>query len=326
VKRFILAYGDSAGGCLKQTHIAERVVAVDADLVAGPTPDISDIASFYREKHRLSGSREDDFSADVGDRIEKTVFDEASSFDRFELWFSPRPTAQLALAQFIGAIAARPDLAAKTVLVPLDADLTFKKPDWVLAQTFTYLPLDAAMITSASAAWSAWRAPTPVPWRTLMDQPAALPCLAPVIPRLLAELPDGGTGLSLTQTRILRLVASGAAAIILEIIGAWEPLHGDPACSYWPFGQLLLDMFHGPAPLLSGMRETSFDLDLLSDHPRHTAFVKSAVALTPFGRDVLDGKADYAAVAPIDRHWGGTHLTPDNLWRWNTTTGTLIAP
>jgi hypothetical protein len=41
------------------------------------------------------------------------------------------------------------------------------------------------------------------------------------------------------------------------------------------------------------------------------------LSVTEFGKAVLAHKADFTDHNPIDRWWGGTHLTNDNLWRWN---------
>ncbi len=47
------------------------------------------------------------------------------------------------------------------------------------------------------------------------------------------------------------------------------------------------------------------------------AFQRSSLSVTEFGKAVLGHKADFTDHNPIDRWWGGTHLTNDNLWRWN---------
>ena len=39
--------------------------------------------------------------------------------------------------------------------------------------------------------------------------------------------------------------------------------------------------------------------------------------ITEFGKAVLAHKEDFSRHNPIDRWWGGTHLTNDNLWRWD---------
>jgi hypothetical protein len=47
------------------------------------------------------------------------------------------------------------------------------------------------------------------------------------------------------------------------------------------------------------------------------AYKRSRLSLTDFGKAVVAHKEDFSRHNPIDRWWGGTHLTNDNLWRWN---------
>jgi hypothetical protein len=41
------------------------------------------------------------------------------------------------------------------------------------------------------------------------------------------------------------------------------------------------------------------------------------LSVTEFGKAVLAHTEDFSRHNPIDRWWGGTHITNDNLWRWN---------
>jgi hypothetical protein len=49
-------------------------------------------------------------------------------------------------------------------------------------------------------------------------------------------------------------------------------------------------------------------------------------ALTATGKQTLRGEADRVELLDVDRWIGGTHITPDNLWRWDTTDLRLIRP
>jgi hypothetical protein len=44
---------------------------------------------------------------------------------------------------------------------------------------------------------------------------------------------------------------------------------------------------------------------------------RSRLSLTEFGKAIVAHKEDFSRHNPIERWWGGTHLTNDNLWRWN---------
>lgn len=327
MKRFLLVHGDSAAGNLKASGTTQRgpdrIQAIAESLTSGLIPSIADLTEFYRERHKVPIDPEDDWS-NTGAALEACLA-EATAFDRLELWFGPRPDSQLALAQIISAIANRPELLAMTVLVPLSKDLGQQPFQWTAAQTFEFLALDSRLVAAGASAWAAWSAPDPLAWRALMDADSPLPYFAPVVPRLLAELPDHTTGLTLTQMRLLELSAKDDVRAV-EILSDWEYWSRDGVLPYWQLGQVFLDMFHGPAPLLGGIQEQRFILAIHDDRERHKAWSSSRIVLTPHGEQVLAGAADHARIAPIDFFWGGTHITNQNLWRWNPAVQALVPP
>lgn len=330
MRRYLLVHGDSAAGNLKASKTTvrgvDRIQALsDLDLGTGPIPSTLDLDAFSLERNWLEKNPEEEFAGDSTCKMHEECLVEAATFDQVELWFGPRPGSQLALAQMITIIAHRPDLLAKTALVPLDHDLGETSHKVTATRAFEKIPLNTSLIAAGASAWAAWSSSDPRLWRALLDEPSPLPYLAPVVARLLAELPDHATGLTLTQTHLLGIAASGSVRFI-DVIANWHALSGDPAFTYWPLGQILLDMFHGPAPLLTGTREERFDLALHQNRKRHQKCFASRVSLTKHGERVLAGALDYTSIAPIDCHWGGTRITNDNLWRWNAETKTLRAP
>jgi hypothetical protein len=54
-----------------------------------------------------------------------------------------------------------------------------------------------------------------------------------------------------------------------------------------------------------------------NDGDRQSAYQRSRLSLTEFGKAVLAHEEDFSRHNPIDRWWGGTHLTNDNLWRYD---------
>jgi hypothetical protein len=51
---------------------------------------------------------------------------------------------------------------------------------------------------------------------------------------------------------------------------------------------------------------------------RDSAYKRSRLSLTEFGKAVVDHRDDFSRHNPIDRWWGGTHLTNDRLWRYRS--------
>ena len=53
------------------------------------------------------------------------------------------------------------------------------------------------------------------------------------------------------------------------------------------------------------------------------AFAQLGLRLTRNGERVLEGEADRVELLGIDRWVGGTHVTPENVWRWDPQARTL---
>ena len=58
-------------------------------------------------------------------------------------------------------------------------------------------------------------------------------------------------------------------------------------------------------------------LDMLSSGPSPLISKDGEFEITETGRRVLEHKADAVELNGIDVWYGGVHLTPDNLMRWN---------
>ena len=160
-------------------------------------------------------------------------------------------------------------------------------------------PLAGDMRTLARAAWDAVRAPDPTAIETLLGaDTSALPFLAAALRRFLEELPDVATGLSRTERQMLEL------------------LDAEPRT---PFDLFLANQ---------GLEEAVFEGDMwffcASPACNRSSRSSGTAELTQLGRDVLAGKADRVDVLGIDRWLGGTHLSPDDLWRWDPTAGKAV--
>ena len=55
-------------------------------------------------------------------------------------------------------------------------------------------------------------------------------------------------------------------------------------------------------------------------------FARLQLRLTATGEQTLRGEADRVELLGIDRWIGGTHITPDNIWRWDPAELKLVRP
>jgi hypothetical protein len=83
-------------------------------------------------------------------------------------------------------------------------------------------------------------------------------------------------------------------------------------------GYLLDGLAYGPRPAIAGLDDELRTLPRENFRDRQTAYLRSRLSLTEFGEGIVAHKEDFSRHNPIDRWWGGTHLTNDRLWRWNS--------
>ncbi len=88
-------------------------------------------------------------------------------------------------------------------------------------------------------------------------------------------------------------------------------------------GYLLEGLAHGPTPAVAELDDALRTLSRENYRDRDAAYKRSELSLTELGRAIVAHKEDFSGHNPIDRWWGGTRLTNDNLWRWDPV---LVAP
>jgi hypothetical protein len=85
----------------------------------------------------------------------------------------------------------------------------------------------------------------------------------------------------------------------------------------WELGYLLDGLAFGPRPAIAGWDEELRTIRRDNLRDRHRASLRSRLTLTEVGWAVVAHEEDFSRHNPIDRWWGGTHLTNDHLWRYD---------
>lgn len=171
-------------------------------------------------------------------------------------------------------------------------------------------------LVAASAAWQAYRAPTPGACVNLLKADlSALPLLRPALLDLFAELPSASTGLGASEMRMLEMIGRGYSRT-RDIFHLYE-VRQTRGFGEFELGYLLDGLAFGPRPAISGLDDELRTIRADNFRDRGRAYKRSRLSLTDFGKAVVAHKEDFSRHNPIDRWWGGTHLTNDNLWRWS---------
>ncbi|TKW79684.1 MAG: hypothetical protein DI543_03945 [Bradyrhizobium icense] len=233
-----------------------------------------------------------------------------------QLWFDTDPAAQLALICLLDHLRAYPEAVTRLKLRLVDQDMEWIEPDEIGNGMPPVVDVTEKELATAQAAWQAYRSPTPQACVDLLQQDlSALPVLKPVLLDLLAELPSTSTGLGASEMRMLEMIGRGYS--LTDDLFDNSAIRQTYVFDELEYGYLLDGLAFGPTPAVVGLDEAlrTMPLDNLEDRPG--AYKRSRLSLTDFGKAVLAHKEDFSRYNPIDRWWGGTHLTNDNLWRWS---------
>jgi hypothetical protein len=333
MKRLVLTSDDSGAGVLKEAGLADCVLPFEPRFVWGPLPS-------PRELERWLGSRSagDDAHGSHwldnlrGKQVEEVqshglgLVEFCASFDAIELWIDPEPNAQLILIWLLNYSRSHERIVPKLNLVQADALIGSHPPEELAAWRIPAIKILNGHFEIAGFAWQAYRAPTPQAWFNLLSMDlSALPWFRQAVVMLLEELPMAGSGLGATEMRMLELISEGNACPP-DVFPGHEKRNKRRVFGYWEIGSLLDGLARCPAPVVTGLDEGPFTLEMHDDRDRRARYKRSRLSLTELGQAVLAGRDDFSRHNPIHRWWGGTKLTNDNLWRWDPVNHALIAP
>ena len=323
--------GESAGNTLRQTVIGGAVLPWQDALHEGPIPAVP------RQELVRTRAR---FLADCGwgsqqallsslERRDQQLLDALREDLQVVLWFEHDLYDQLQLLDVL-ALAHSANAAPEIIIIgsfpgkPSFAGLG----ELTASELETLWPsrrrADPAALQAAAGAWAAVQAPEPTPlaeWAT--RQSTELPFLAPALQRLLEELPAPTDGLSGTERRALDVIASGARTPPAAFVAA-QRLEDAPFLGDTWFYRTLSALGQDSSRLV----ETDQGTPLPPPPPLSDGqlFARLQLRLTATGERTLRGEADRVELLGIDRWIGGTHITPDNTWRWHPTKRKLVRP
>jgi hypothetical protein len=331
--RLILTTDDSGAGSLRPAGIADIVLPFGIRFVWGPLPSDAELATFLGARSTKRGSPDSHWLQFVHPRHLEAVegqdlvlIDLCARCETIELWVDPDPNAQLTLIWLLDYLQHHPKIALKLKLVQADVRIANHSPEELARWRLPAVKILNHHLETASAAWQAYRAPTPRDWFNLLGSDLhVLPQLRQTVLELLEELPLDATGLGATEMRMLELISVGNAGPF-DVFPGHRKRNTRRVFGYWEVGCLLDGLVHCPAPAVSGLDEGPFTLAMHEDRNRHERYERSELKLTALGKAILARTADFSRHNPIHRWWGGTELTNDRLWRWDSANRTLIAP
>jgi redox-sensitive transcriptional activator SoxR len=323
--------GESAGNTLRQTAIGGAVLPWQDALHEGPVPHLPRPELLRRRAHFLADSGWGSGNALVAslERRDKQLLDALGDGLQVVLWFEHDLYDQLQLLDVL-ALAHTAQVTPELIVIgsfpgkPSFAGLGELTAGELETLWPSRRPAEEGALQAAASAWAALQAPDPTSlaeWAT--RETAELPFLAPALQRLLEELPAPTDGLSGTERRALDVIAGGARTPPAAFVAA-QRLEDAPFLGDTWFYRALSALGQGANRLV----ETDEGTPLPTPPPLGDGrlFARLELRLTAAGERTLRGEADRVALLGIDRWIGGTHITPENTWRWRPTERKLVPP
>jgi len=237
-------------------------------------------------------------------------------YETVELWFDSGPQDQLTLIWLLDYFKSHPEAVSRLKLRLVDQEMMMIDPDKIGDWRPPIVEVTEKELMTASMAWQAYRSPTPEACIDLLQRDlSALPLLKLALLDLIAELPSVSSGLGATEMRMLEMIARGYSRT--NALFHLRELRGTYVFREFDHGTLLEGLALGPMPAVAGLDDALRTTRRDNYRALGEAYKRSRLSLTDFGKAVVAHKEDFSRHNPIDRWWGGTHLTNDNLWRWS---------
>lgn len=322
--RLHVTNGDVAAEKIGALVAPEPVLPWRDTLYEGPVPGnlapealSAERARFLAARYRLDPERTLASFQERDGRLHEAL----AGGQELTLWFEHDLHDQLQLLQLLDLMAREPVPGERVRLAQADAYLVELEPQALARLGAQAAPATRDQLELAREVWAAFRAPSPEALARLNEADTSpLPWLRPALERLLEELPTDHPGLSATERYILEELDPGPLPAG-ELHARCQARERARFMGDWSFFAVLDELAAEPSPLVAGPPPGGFPFE--GGSTTRPAYLEAEVRITHAGQLVREGRLDRATAKPLDRWLGGTHLTNDNVWRWEPATATL---
>jgi hypothetical protein len=322
--------GDCSANIAKESSVSGEHFAFRESLITGPTPAgvSGDEWRTLRAQHLSESYGVDLQECEGGLLDQETKLSSTKEHDEVVLWFEHDLFCQTNLLYLLNWFAKHETGNTRLSLICIGefpGKENFRGLGELDAEQMASLFPDRQQVSPAqlklgAAAWQAYCSPDPTEIEKILQAGTSLlPFLEPALEAHLRRFPSTSNGLGRVEDKALKLIHGGAKSFsdLFPRFGDAEPAYGLGDAQLW----LALErMSSGKQPLLTIENGKNGERELTPDIVRNARF-----EITEVGESVIRGEADYVELDGID-HWvGGVHLSPDNLWRWDASSGTLVS-
>jgi Domain of unknown function (DUF1835) len=312
--------GDSSAITLREAGFPGTHFAFREALASGPTPRTGKQDEWFalRAQHLCGMAEKDAATVEQELRAQHDKLMNLSPHDEIILWFEHDLFCQVHLIYLLDHFAQHPVTPARLSLICINqfSGITdFRGLGQLTAEQMASLfdtrhEVSPAELQLAQRAWAAYQSDDPRELISLLNEDTvALPFLNAALWLHAARFPSAHNGLGFAENRLLAFIAEGVTEYLqlCPKFFAAEPAYG--------LGDVAVQQD------LRRMAEAKHPLIELTGLPDWRSV---QCRLTDTGREVLAGQTDFVRLNGLDQWLGGTHLTPDNAWRWHDASLTLM--
>jgi len=294
--RLILTGDASAALGLPKAGRVDIAIDLVPRFIGGPLPSDAELAAMLAPRTTQGpGSHWLDYASTparkkIGGR-DLGLIELCGRCETVELWFDPSPKHQLQLIWLLDYFRSHPQIVSRLRLRIVDYNLTTATPEELGRWKVLDVDITSDELETASAAWQAYRASTPEACFDLLSKDlSALPLLKPALINLLNELPSSSTGLGATEMRMLELIARGYS--LTNALFYLRSLRRTDIFNEFEHGYLLDGLALGPRPAVTGLDEELRTIPRENFGNRVSAYRRSVLSLTEFGKAIVAHKED----------------------------------
>ncbi len=323
-KTLYITNGGATKSQMEHGGISDDILTWDDVLHEGPVPAGLDLEKLSEQRAAYIAECAWADLADTRQRFRErdTKLAQSLDYQSVILLFEHDLYDQLQLVQLLDWFANQKMRSGFLFLAQADDYLGTMQPPQIVRVIEHARPVLAAQLGVARNAWRAYRSSNPRDLEKLLRTKIdALPFLGDALLRQLEQYPYAGNGLNRTEQQILMVVDAGKErpGEIFEAFQAMEEAHFMGDSTFWIY---MNNMMTGDTPLLQ--TDHGGPLHLPASHPWPPEFGEQRVTTTDHAKDVVENRADWLSLKPIDKWYGGVHLTPDHRWRWDDHDGQLV--
>lgn len=315
MRRLIVTNGDEAVRHLAAVGVGGTLLAWRDILYEGPVPAGLDLAALSAVRARYLAATYPVRGRDIP--IEFTARDAMitghAAFDDIVLVFDACLSDTLQAVQVLDALADNGRDPASMRILQTDRSLGAIGPK--LATMVASAPaVGRARSNKARATWAAWRAPTPEAWLAMLNADRNMRHVWLAVLQSTKHLPQVRSGVTGVEQLVLDAVGSSdmAARDVYTSVAQRMDVVAGRYFTDWSLWTVLTRLASARVPLIAGVAGR-FPYD--GDAAAQADWLGARLSLTAFGRGVLAGDMDHAALNAFDFWFGGTHVTAHNLWR-----------